>query len=489
MRTLVVVNQPGDWRLDVPGVQVISARQYLTGAAFPPGRGTVVYNLCRSYRYQSTGYYVSLLAAARGHRPLPSLSTIQDLKTTAILRLADEDLEDVIQRSLQDLHSSQFTLSIYFGRNVAKRYDTLSRSLFRLFDAPLLRAEFEKEDKWHLARVVAIGAKEIPEDHWPFVTQRAQAFFSKPRFRTSRRQVPRYSLALLVNPEEAMPPSDEGALRKFERAARRVGLEPIRIEREDYGRLGEYDALFIRETTSVNHHTYRFSRRAVAEDLVAIDDPLSILRCTNKVYLAELLARHHIGIPRTIIAHRDNYRDLGRMIGYPLILKQPDSSFSQGVVKVNSDYELVEEAEALLDRSDLIIAQEFLPTAFDWRVGILDRKPLFVCRYHMAPKHWQILKTETSGRVRYGEADTLAVEAAPRQVVRTALKAANLIGDGLYGVDLKQIGRKCCVIEVNDNPSIEAGVEDRVLKDGLYDTIMGVFLKRIEQLREGRGHL
>jgi len=68
-------------------------------------------------------------------------------------------------------------------------------------------------------------------------------------------------------------------------------------------------------------------------------------------------------------------------------------------------------------------------------------------------------------------------------VVKTALKAANLIGDGLYGVDLKQIGNKVVVIEVNDNPSIDAGVEDAVLGSALYETIMQEFLRRLELRR------
>jgi glutathione synthase/RimK-type ligase-like ATP-grasp enzyme len=201
-----------------------------------------------------------------------------------------------------------------------------------------------------------------------------------------------------------------------------------------------------------------------------------------------LLARHRIPIPKTVIGHRDNYRELPQLIGLPCILKQPDSSFSQGVHKVDTETALFEAAEALLERSDLIIAQEFLPTAFDWRIGVLNRKPLFFCRYHMASKHWQILKTETTGNIRYGAADTLPEDAVPAQVMNTALRAANLIGDGLYGVDLKQIGRKCYVIEVNDNPTIESGVEDRILKDALYDTIMAEFVRRIQQLREGRNH-
>jgi glutathione synthase/RimK-type ligase-like ATP-grasp enzyme len=65
-------------------------------------------------------------------------------------------------------------------------------------------------------------------------------------------------------------------------------------------------------------------------------------------------------------------------------------------------------------------------------------------------------------------------------VLDTALKAANLIGDGLYGVDLKQVGKKVYVIEVNDNPNIDAGMEDKIIKDELYRIVMKSFVKRIE---------
>jgi glutathione synthase/RimK-type ligase-like ATP-grasp enzyme len=78
----------------------------------------------------------------------------------------------------------------------------------------------------------------------------------------------------------------------------------------------------------------------------------------------------------------------------------------------------------------------------------------------------------------------MAVGEAPQVVVDTAVNAARLIGDGLYGVDLKQVGDRCYVIEVNDNPNIDAGNEDGVLKDALYREVMGVFLRRIRE----RGH-
>jgi len=135
----------------------------------------------------------------------------------------------------------------------------------------------------------------------------------------------------------------------------------------------------------------------------------------------------------------------------------------------------------LLQKSELIVAQEYLPTEFDWRVGILDQRPLFVCKYFMAAGHWQIVKREP-GRTGYeeGPVQAVAVAEAPEAVVKIALKAANLIGDGLYGVDIKQIGKHCYVIEINDNPSIDAGNEDGVLKDALYREVMGSFVRRIE---------
>jgi glutathione synthase/RimK-type ligase-like ATP-grasp enzyme len=65
-------------------------------------------------------------------------------------------------------------------------------------------------------------------------------------------------------------------------------------------------------------------------------------------------------------------------------------------------------------------------------------------------------------------------------VVRTALKAANLIGDGLYGVDLKETRDGVLVIEVNDNPNIDTGIEDRVAGEGLYRAVIEELVRRID---------
>jgi glutathione synthase/RimK-type ligase-like ATP-grasp enzyme len=486
MTILLVVNNPKNWPLHIPGVVVISARSYLTEPTFSEDRSTKVFNLCRSYAYQSSGYYVSLLAAARGHKPLPDINTIQDLKSQYVIRALSEEMEEQIQTAFKRLQSKKFTLSIYFGRNTAKQYNSISLRLFDIFKAPLLRAQFVKNRIWQLDSIRTITASDIPENHRKFVIEAATDYFSGRKRRVRKRTVSRYDIAVLYNPNEKEPPSNHKALIKFQKAAEAVGLDFELITRDDQHRLPEFDALFIRETTSVNHHTFRIAQRAVAEGLVVMDDPDSMLKCSNKVYLAELLNRHSIPIPKTMVIHRNNIDEIPKVLGLPCILKQPDSAFSMGVNKVETIEELNQEVSRLLSKSDLIVGQEFLPTTFDWRIGICDRRPLYVCRYYMARRHWQIYKRDESGNAHSeGEADTLSVGEAPDEVIKTALKAANLIGDSLYGVDLKQIGNKCYIIEVNDNPNIDAGTEDAILKDAIYREIMGIFLKRIEIRKRG----
>jgi len=87
MPILIVVNNPQEWPLTVDGVEVVSARSYLVEPRYTELDGAKVFNFCRSYRYQCVGYYVSLLAAARGHKPFPSIATVQDMKSPTIIRL------------------------------------------------------------------------------------------------------------------------------------------------------------------------------------------------------------------------------------------------------------------------------------------------------------------------------------------------------------------------------------------------------------------
>jgi glutathione synthase/RimK-type ligase-like ATP-grasp enzyme len=217
-----------------------------------------------------------------------------------------------------------------------------------------------------------------------------------------------------------------------------------------------------------------------------IDDPRSIMRCTNKVYLAELLEANRIPRPKTLILRKENLLETEEAVGYPVVLKIPEGSFSRGVFKAEDRAELTRIAGKLFKDSDLILAQEYLYTPYDWRIGIIGRRPLYACKYFMSGSHWQIVKHEVDGKHEEGTFETVPIAEAPPDVVRTALKAANLIGDGLYGVDMKLTERGPVVIEVNDNPNLDAGVEDKVLGEDLYRAIIGEFVARLDRRRAGR---
>lgn len=487
MRNIFVVESPSEWPIGSKDIEIVTDREYLIDPSFQEARNFRVFNLCRSYRYQTSGYYVSLLAQARGHKPIPSVATMQDMKSTSFVRITSDTLEELIQKSLSGIRSKNFELSIYFGQNIAARYNKLAKELYKFFASPLIRAKFVRKEQWMLTYVAPIALKEVPTHHIPFIIAFAKDYF-KNRQTVSKPKAAKFSIAILVNPQETMPPSNDKAIKNFVKAAEKLALEVEIINQPDFRRLAEFDALFIRETTNVNHHTFRFAQKAKALGLVVIDDPDSILKCSNKVYLTELLKRHRIGMPKTTVLHKSNWESISEYLNLPCILKSPDSCFSQGVVKVSSAAELRSGLTEMFNTSDLVLAQEFMPTDFDWRVGILDGKALYVCRYYMARSHWQIYKHAHNGRVIDGKSDTLAIEDAPSKLVKFAVRAASLIGDGFYGLDIKEYEGKYYLIEINDNPSIDAGVEDEVLKDKLYTQIMEYFLDRLMKKTEGTTH-
>ena len=486
MKSIIVIENVKRWPLALEGATLVAAKDYLIGDEWAGLRNLRVYNFCRTYGYQTVGYYVSLLAAARGHRPLPTVETLQDLRLSPVVRIVSEQLEELIQRCLAPLRGPRFELSVYFGRNLSKRYDTLARALYEQFSVPLLRASFEHgSDEWRLSSVRPISMAEIPESHRPFVIEQAEKHFSRRERSTPARKY-QYDLAILYDPDAEDSPSNLRTLRKFAKAAREVGIRPHLIQRDDAEDIGEFDALFIRETTYVNGPTYRMARRAATDGLIVIDDPISILRCSNKVFLAELFSRHGIPHPKTFVAHEDSIDEIAGEVGLPCVLKRPDSAFSRGVTKASTEAELREKAELFLADSELVVAQAFTASEFDWRIGVLGGEALFACRYHMARGHWQIVRTGPSGHRRYGKVETFGLADVPSKLIETAVRAARLIGDGLYGVDLKEIDGEFLVIEINDNPNIEVGYEDTVLGDEVYRRVMQWFRIRLDR-RGGDG--
>lgn len=481
---IIVVDNPKEWSLGVENVEVVSSKDYTSNTGFFSERALRVFNLCNSYRYQSMGYYVSLLASAREHRAIPNVTTIRDFRDVGAIRSIAEDIDEVIQKSLQKCGEDKLVLNIYFGQAADPGYKFLGQKLYQMFEAPMFQVHFVRGSRWDIKRMVPLSLNKIDPADLELIKKYAKGYFETKRFMRTKLKNYIYHLAILVNPKEENPPSDKRALKKLEDAAEELDIYTEFINRDDYNRLSEFDALFIRETTNVNNYTYQFSRKAYAEGLAVIDDPWSILRCSNKIYLHERLKVNNIPTPETQVFYKGLVKSKElRNLSYPMILKQPDSAFSIGVTKVSDAHEMGESLERLFKNSDLVLGQEFLPSDYDWRVGVLDNQPIFVCKYFMAKGHWQIYNWKGPKKHQSGDSVTLPFGQVPPKVLKYAVKAASLMGDGLYGVDLKMMDDKVFVIEVNDNPNIDTGIEDKVLGKELYKKIIQSFITRIEMSR------
>lgn len=486
LANIAVVDHEYPWLKQIPNLEVVNIHQFLNDEKYQNAKDLRVFNLCSSLGYQTLGYYVSLLATAREFRPIPTVATLEDALDQTITESIGEEVFDAIQEAFKQNSKKEVTFRIFFGQSHPPRYQKLAKTILRLFEAPLLEVTFIKERVWKLKKIRILTLNDIIVDEGTI--KDAKKYFSHNRFAISKIKQYKFDLAILVDPKEPAAPSGKTALDKFIDAAKKVGFYVEFITKEDYSRIPQFDALFIRATTNVDDYTYQFSRYAYSEGLAVIDDPWSILKCANKLYFHECMRSHSLPTPKTLIVSTSTpVEKLLSTFSFPIILKRPDSSSSLGVYKVTDEKELKLRMKDLFHKSALIIAQEYIPSAFDWRIGILEGKPLYACKYFMARDHWQIYNWNANkSNATVGAVETFLIEDAPQEVVETALKAANAIGDGFYGVDLKYKDGKVYIIEVNDNPSIDRHWEDEILGDKLYIQIMENIMSRIERARQDK---
>ncbi len=477
-KTLVV----SDFTQELEGLdaEVISFQQYLADYPKINEPKTRVINLCDTHKYLSEGYYCSLLAEARSHKVLPSVRTINDLAAVDDKRAHPISLLKSHYKHLDTKVTHQFY--VFFGNAMSNEYAKVAAYLFTQFPIPVLSVTLTFNNEQVKTKVAMTDLSGLNPEEFTFFYATLNKFTEQIWRTRSNSKKARWDMAILVNPEEKTPPSDQKALQQFVKAAAQVGINAQLVSHQDLPLLNQYDALFIRETTAIKDHTYKLARQAEREGLVVIDDPTSILRCCNKVFLHDAFSYHKVPSPRTrfvSVCNEEVVTSLSEEYGFPMVLKMPESAFSLGVYKVDDEAELTQKLETLLSDSALVLAQEFLYTEYDWRIGVLDGRVLYACRYYMARNHWQIYNHSKNSEA--GTFDTLPTFEVPRPVLDAAIKACRFIGNGLYGVDIKQSHNKTYVIEVNDNPSIESDVEDKYLGKELYKQIMQVFVDRLER--------
>ncbi len=481
----VVVSKEEDRLPDTPRVRFVLADTYLAGRD-PTLRGpAVIVNLCRDVRYLSRGYYVSLIADARGQHCEPTVDTLRNLLDEHVVFRALEEASiptlDSTERAARvktPKPAEEATIWLVAGQTADPRFRALGRRLHTIWPHPLLRVDVVREQRaWRVWKLQPVTLDALPDAE----RARLGAALAGPLLGPQSEASSSLSLAVLFDENDPRKPSHRETIDRLARIGARLGVHVARIGLDELQRLGEYDALFIRTLTGVREPSFRFARRAEALWMPVIDDTRSILRCGNKVWLHELLDRHGLATPDTVLAGADTtFQELADALGTPFVVKLPDGSFSQSVNKVATAAEWRKLSGQWLSKSPLLVAQRFMKTDFDWRVTVLDGRPLFTARYHMAKDHWQIAKNTPRGTT-YGKTEAIARREADPEVVGLACAAASLVGDGLYGVDLKQTPDGPVVIEINDNPNLDTGYDDQADGNLIYEDLIRWFAARVEK--------
>lgn len=480
---LILLDSINDWKPYYETNSILTVSDYLKHKLHGK-ESRLVINLSNDYRYNSEGYYCSLLAQVRGQKVIPGVEIINKLETGTGIRM-DRNLQKICYQWIQkdNITDDIWYLNVYFGTCREEGLKKVARFIFDNYPCPLLRVGFNTRSRNQIETIQSLSLKDLDNKEQDYFAE-ALDNFSKKVWRTPRTpKSMRYSLAILYDSKEKFPPSNKKAISKFMEIAKKMSIHTELIAEEDAMRLMEFDALFIRATTSLNHFTFHLSQKAMMNDMVVIDDPLSIIRCTNKVYLNELLEKEKIPAPASVLIFKSNdnsFQQISNQLGVPFILKIPDGSFSHGMHKISNEPELNIALNILFEKSAILLAQEFIPTDFDWRIGILNGEAIFACKYYMAKGHWQIYHHLDTGKSQSGLVNTIPIYQVPQNVLRTAIKATSCIGKGLYGVDLKVVNDRAVVIEINDNPNIDYGIEDAILGDELYYRILNHFIRCME---------
>ena len=262
--------------------KVMTVREYITSPRLFRGAHPTIVNLSRSYAYQGAGYYASLLAAARGHRVIPTVETMVDLSRKTLYRVALPELEDTLNRELRgqaDPGDGTFRITVCFGSVREARFLRFARLLFDWFRAPLIQVTVKWGEWSTIDRLRTVSIHDLSDDDRALFYESLEVYSRRSWRAPKTRAQLKYALAVLRNPKEALPPTSASSLRYLAKLAQRHGVEVVEIGKDNYHQLAQYDALFIRETTSIDNHTYRFAKprragRHAGHRRSDLDDPL-----------------------------------------------------------------------------------------------------------------------------------------------------------------------------------------------------------------------
>ncbi|MDH5516643.1 MAG: 30S ribosomal protein S6--L-glutamate ligase [Gammaproteobacteria bacterium] len=230
-----------------------------------------------------------------------------------------------------------------------------------------------------------------------------------------------------------------------------------------------FDAVIPRIGASVTFYGTAVLRQFEVQGSFPLNESVAISRSRDKLRSLQLLARKGIGLPNTGFANSpDDTQDLIKMVGgAPLVVKLLEGTQGIGVVLAETKKAAESVIEAFMGLKANILIQEYIKEAngADIRCLVIGGKVVASMKRQAQAGEFR------SNLHRGGSASLIKITPTERQ---TAVKAAQVMGLNVAGVDLLRSERGPLVMEVNSSPGLE-GIEKATGKD-----VAGMIIEFIE---------
>jgi ribosomal protein S6--L-glutamate ligase len=223
--------------------------------------------------------------------------------------------------------------------------------------------------------------------------------------------------------------------------------------------LDGFDAVIPRIGASITFYGLAVLRQFEMMGVYPLNESVAIGRSRDKLRALQLLSRKGIGLPVTAFAHVTSQPDdlIDMVGGTPLIIKLLEGTQGIGVVLAETRTSAKSMIEAFGGVEANIMVQEFIKEAegTDVRAFVIGGKVVAAMQRKGAPGDFR------SNLHRGGKAGPIKITPEERS---TAVRAANILGLNVCGVDMLRSNHGPVVMEVNSTPGLE-GMETATGKD------------------------
>lgn len=221
----------------------------------------------------------------------------------------------------------------------------------------------------------------------------------------------------------------------------------------------DFDAILPRVGASLTYFGTAVVRQFEQMDVFCANSAHGIVNARDKLRSLQILSRHDIGIPKTsFVKNREDILPaIERIGGVPIIIKVLEGTQGIGVILAESISTAEAIIETLRNAQQNVLIQKFVAESKgrDVRAFVVGDRVVAAMRRVAQGQEFR------SNIHRGGKAESIKLDPA---FEKTAVRAAQIMGLRIAGVDMLESAEGPQIMEVNSSPGLE-GIEGATARD------------------------